>query len=99
MENNFLSNDQFENLLNKILKDERNFLETINSKINKSKNFKFFIAVMIYSLYQNDSKDEFIEYWIFLVINDLVELEYLFIALNEKFILNIKKTFDKYLER
>lgn len=59
MENNFLSNDQFENLLNKILKDERNFLET---KINKSKNFKFFIAVMIYSLYQNDSKDEFIEY-------------------------------------
>ena len=68
-------------------------------KINKSKNFKFFIAVMIYSLYQNDSKDEFIEYWIFLVINDLVELEYLFIALNEKFILNIKKTFDKYLER
>ena len=54
---------------------------------------------MIYSLYQNDSKDEFIEYWIFLVINDLVELEYLFIALNEKFILNIKKTFDKYLER
>jgi|GEM_PF-6422849 hypothetical protein len=99
MENNFLSNDQFENLLNKILKDERNFLETINPKINKSKNFKFFIAVMIYSLYQNDSKDEFIEYWIFLVINDLVELEYLFIALNEKFILNIKKTFDKYLER
>ena len=96
MENNFLSNDQFENLLNKILKDERNFLETINPKINKSKNF---IAVMIYSLYQNDSKDEFIEYWIFLVINDLVELEYLFIALNEKFILNIKKTFDKYLER
>lgn len=99
MENSFLSNDQFENLLNKILKDERNFLETINPKINKSKNFKFFIAVMIYSLYQNDSKDEFIEYWIFLVINDLVELEYLFIALNEKFILNIKKTFDKYLER
>lgn len=99
MENNFLSNDQFENLLNKILKDERNFLETINPKINKSKNFKFFIAVMIYSLYQNDSKDKFIEYWIFLVINDLVELEYLFIALNEKFILNIKKTFDKYLER
>ena len=99
MENNFLSNDQFENLLNKILKDERNFLETINPKINKSKNFKFFIAVMIYSSYQNDSKDEFIEYWIFLVINDLVELEYLFIALNEKFILNIKKTFDKYLER
>ena len=99
MEKNFLSNDQFENLLNKILKDERNFLETINPKINKSKNFKFFIAVMIYSLYQNDSKDEFIEYWIFLVINDLVELEYLFIALNEKFILNIKKTFDKYLER
>lgn len=78
MENNFLSNDQFENLLNKILKDERNFLETINPKINKSKNFKFFIAVMIYSLYQNDSKDEFIEYWIFLVINDLVELEYHF---------------------
>ena len=38
MENNFLSNDQFENLLNKILKDERNFLETINPKINKSKN-------------------------------------------------------------
>lgn len=96
MEKEFISEEQFEELLNEILKDEGKFLKEVNSNIKKDKNFKFFIAVMIYSLYQNDTMDEFIKYWTFLVINDLVEIEYLFIALNKEFILNIKNKVNKY---
>lgn len=51
---------------------------------------------MIYSLYQNNTTDEFIKYWTFLVINDLLEIEYLFIALNKEFILNIKNKVNEY---
>lgn len=96
MEKEFISEEQFEELLNEILKDEGEFLKEVNSNIKKDKNFKFFIAVMIYSLYQNNTMDEFIKYWTFLVINDLVEIEYLFIALNKEFILNIKNKVNKY---
>lgn len=88
----------FYKLLNDFLTKEKDYITAFQDETTNMENFNFFMATLIFSLYQND-ENKFIELWIFLVLNNNVDIQYLFFASNTKFIQKIKKHFDNYFSK
>lgn len=71
---------EFAKLLNEFLINEESYIKRIQEDAFTKKNFKFFMSALIHSVYQND-EDNFLKLWCFLIVNDLTDIQYLFLHL------------------
>lgn len=85
---------KFSKLLDEFLINEEDYIKKFEEEAFSKKNFRFFMSALIHSVYQND-ENAFLKLWHFLIVNDLADIQYLFLASNINFIQKIKKQFDE----
>lgn len=88
--------DYFNNLLEEFITKEHEHISIIGEGIEKNKDFKFFLSVLIHSIY--DDSSNYIEMWVFMTLKDMVDQRYLRYASNYSFVKKIKNNFQKYFE-
>lgn len=92
--------DYFNNLLEKFILNEYDSIAMLGYGIEDDKYFKFFLTVLIHSIYENSNDSlNYIDTWIFMILNGMVDRRYLNIALNYTFTKKIKIFFKDYFKK
>lgn len=92
--------DYFNNLLEKFILKEYDNIVILGDEIEDDKYFRFFLTVLIYSIYENSNDSlNYIDTWIFMILNDMVDRRYLNFALNYSFTKKIKIFFKEYFKK